>query len=170
MRDNQSKMAQAPRNQDNAQNGNHPDFEELTPPEEAALLIQLIFEEFEEILMNYPHHAAYCFAAITRLAGTTENLSYFARRLGMWLWIEVLTFQIEEPLSLDELAEHFETDTETVRTGIDELQKIREFDIESEGKGQIKLVPRMSKETVTHFAEQVLSGIEAGEQEEEIKS
>lgn len=163
-------MAQAPRNQDNTQNGNHSDFEELTPPEEASLLIQLVFEEFEDVLINYPHHVAYCFAAITRLAGTTEHLSNFARRLGMWLWIEVLSFQIEEPLSLDELAEHFETDTETIQTGIDELQKIREFDIESQHKGQIKLAPRMSKETVTHFAEQVLSGIEAGEQEEGIKT
>ena len=154
---------------DPEQNGNHPDLEELTPPEEASLLIQLVFEEFEEVLTNYPHHAAYCFASITRLASTTENLSYFARRLGMWLWVEVLTFQIEEPLSLNALAEHFETDTETVQTAIDELEKIREFEMEWERKGQIKLVPRMSKETVTHFADQVLSGIEAGEQEERAK-
>lgn len=147
-------------------NGNHPDSEELTPSEEAVFLIQLIFEEFEEILTNYPHHAAYCFASITRLASTTEKLSYFARRLGMWLWIEVLSFQIEEPLSLDKLAEHFETDTETVQTGIEELEKIKEFEMEWELKGRIKLIPRMSKETVTHFANQVLSGIEAGEQEE----
>ena len=148
-------------------NGNHPDLEELTPPEEAAFLIQLIFEEFEEILTNYPHHAAYCFASITRLASTTENLSRFARRLGMWLWIEVLAFQIEEPLSLDKLAEHFETDAETVQTGIDELEHIREFEMEWKLKERIKLVPRMSKETVTHFADQVLTGIEAREQGEE---
>ena len=169
-----SKMAQEQRNQDNfgspEQNGNHSDLEELTPPEEAAFLIQLIFEEFEEILMNYPHHAAYCFASITHLASTTENLSSFARRLGMWLWVEVLAFQIEEPLSLDELAEHFETDAETVQTGIEELEKVREFEMEWKRGGQIKIVPRMSKETVTHFAEQVLSGIEAGEQEERTKS
>lgn len=166
-------MAQERRNQDNLsnpeQNGNHLELEELTPPEEAALLIQLAFEEFEQILMDYPHHAAYCFAAITRLASTTENLSIFARRLGMWLWIEVLIFQIEEPLSLDELAEHFETDVKIVQTGIDELEKIREFDTEWKRKKKIKLIPRMSKETVTRFAEQVLNGIEAGEREERTK-
>ena len=163
-------MGQEHRDQSNLgnpdQNGDHLDHEELTPPEEASLLIQLIFEEFEEILMNYPHHAAYCFASITRLANTTEGLSHFARRLGMWLWIEVLSFQIEEPVSLDELAEHFETDTETVQTGIDELEGIREFEMEWELSGRIKLIPRMSKETVARFAEQVLRGIEAGEQEE----
>ena len=87
----------------------------------------------------------------------------------MWLWIEVLSFQIEEPLSLDKLAEHFETDTETVQTGIEELEKIKEFEMEWELKGRIKLIPRMSKETVTHFANQVLSGIEAGEQEERVE-
>ncbi|MDE0010256.1 MAG: hypothetical protein OXU36_03885 [Candidatus Poribacteria bacterium] len=164
-------MAQEPRiNIDSLeQNGNHLDLKELTPPEEAAFLIRFAFEEFEEIIMNYPHHAAYCFASITRLASTTENLSHFARRLGMWLWIEVLSFQIEEPLSLDKLAEHFETDTETVQTGIEELEKIREFEMEWELKGRIKLIPRMSKETVTHFANQVLSGIEAREQEERAK-
>ena len=163
-------MEQERRDQSNLgspdQNGDHLDLEELTPPEEASLLIQLVFEEFEEVLMNYPHHAAYCFASITRLANTTENLSHFSRRLGMWLWVEVLAFQIEEPVSLDELAEHFETDTETVQTGIDELEEIREFEMEWELSGRIKLIPRMSKETVTHFAEQVLRGIEAGKQEE----
>ena len=67
--------------------------------------------------MNYPHHTAYCFAAITRLAGTTEDLSNFVRRVGMSLWIEVLAFQIEEPLSLKALAEHLETDVKTVLKG-----------------------------------------------------
>lgn len=150
--------------------GNRPNLEELTPPEEAAFLIQFIFEEFEEILTNYPHHAAYCFASITRLASTTENLSHFARRLGMWLWIEVLAFQIEEPLSLDKLAEHFETDAETVQTGINELENIKEFELEWKLKERIKLVPRMSKETVIHFADQVLTGIEAREQGEKVEA
>ena len=165
-------MAQEPRiNIDSSkQNGNHLDLEELTPPEEASFLIQIAFEEFEEILTNYPHHAAYCFASITRLASTTENLSHFARRLGMWLWVEVLAFQTEEPLSLSELAEHFETDAQTVQSGIEDLEKIREFEMEWELKGRIKLVPRMSKETVTHFANQVLTGIEAGEQEKRAES
>lgn len=158
-------MAQAPRNQDNTQNGNHPDLEGLTPPEEAALLIRFAFEEFEEIIMNYPHHAAYCFAAITRLAGTTEDLSNFVRRVGMSLWIEVLAFQIEEPLNLKEIAEHLETDVETVLKGVDKLVEIREFDIEWKRKQQIKLIPRMSKETVAQFAEHVISGIEAGQRE-----
>lgn len=163
-------MGQEQRDQSNlgnpGQNGNHLDLEELTPPEEASLLIQLVFEEFEEILMNYPHHAAYCFASISCLANTTENLSHFARRLGMWLWVEVLSFQIEEPVSLDELAEHFETDMETVQTGINELEGIREFEMEWELSGRIKLIPRMSKRTVIRFAEQVLRGIEAGERGE----
>ncbi len=163
-------MAQAPRNQDNSQNGKHPDLEELTPPEEAAFLIRFAFEEFEEIIMNYPHHSAYCFAAITRLAGTNEDLTNLTRRIGMWLWMEVLAFQIEEPLILKELAADLEIDVETVLTGIDELVRIREFDIESKHKQKIKLIPRMSKETVTHFAEQVLSGIEAGQQVEGTRS
>lgn len=153
-----------------AQNGNPPVPEELTLPEEALFLIQLIFEEFEEIIINYPHHAGYCFASITRLVDTTENLSQFARRLGMWLWIEVLAFQTEEPLDITELAEHFEIDQETIQTGINELVNAEEFEIEWEREGHIKLVPRMLKETVIHFAEQVLSGIEAGEQEEGVSS
>lgn len=148
------------------QNGNPSVPEELTLPEEAMFLIQLIFEEFEEIIINYPHHAAYCLASITRLVDTTENLSQFARRLGMWLWIEVLAFQTEEPLDLTELAEHFEIDQDTVQTGLDELISAEEFEIEWEREGHIKLVPRMLKETVIHFAGQVLHGIEAGEQEE----
>ncbi|MDE0428035.1 MAG: hypothetical protein OXN25_24535 [Candidatus Poribacteria bacterium] len=165
-------MAQEPRiNIDSPeQNGNHLELEGLTPPEEASLLIQLAFEEFEEIIMSYPHHAAYCFAAITRLAGTNENLSTFARRLGMWLWVEVLAFQVEEPLNLKELAEHLETDVETVLIGMDELVEIREFDIEWKRKREIKLIPRMSKETVTLFAEHVISGIEAGQREVETES
>ena len=148
------------------QNGNPPVSDALTLPEEAMFLIQLIFEEFEEILINYPHHAGYCLASITRLVDTTENLSQFTRRLGMWLWIEVLAFQTEEPLDLTELAEHFEIDQETIQTGIRELVNAEEFEIEWEREGHIKLVPRMLKETVIHFAEQVLNGIEAGEQEE----
>ena len=152
------------------QNGNPPTPEELTLPEEATFLIQLIFEEFEEILINYPHHAAYCLASITRLVHTTENLSQFARRLGMWLWIEVLAFQTEEPLDLTEFVEQFETDQETIQNGIDELVNTEEFEIEWEREGHIKLVPRMLKETVIHFAEQVLNGIEAGEQEEGVVS
>lgn len=150
------------------QNGNPPAPEELTLPEEATFLIHLIFEEggFEDLLMNYPHHAAYCFASITRLAETTADVSHFARRLGMWLWFEVFSFQIEEPLSLKELAEHFDTDVKTIQNAIDELVKIRDFDVEWQERDDIKLIPRMSKETVLNFAEQVLSGIEAGEQEE----
>lgn len=148
------------------QNGNHLDIEELTLSEEAALLIQLIFEEFEELLNDYPHHAAYCFASIIHLADTDEDLSHFARRLGMWLWIEVLSFQTEEPLSLSGLAEHFETDVKTVQTGIDELVKTGQFKMEWKQRNKIKLAPRMIKKTVIHFAEQVLSGIEAGEQAE----
>ena len=152
------------------QNGNPPVPEELTLPEEAIFLIQLIFEEFEEIIINYPHHAAYCLASITRLVHTTENLSQFARRLGMWLWIEVLAFQTEEPLDLTELGEHFEIDQKAIQTGISELVNAEEFEIEWEREGHIKLVPRMLKETVIHFAEQVLSGIEAGEQEEGVSA
>ena len=148
------------------QNGNPPVPEELTLPEEALFLIQLIFEEFEEIIINYPHHAGYCLASITRLVDTSENLSQFARRLGMWLWIEVLAFQIEEPLDLTELAEHFEIDQKAIQTGISELVNAEEFEIEWEREGHIKLVPRMLKETVILFAEQVLNGIEASEQEE----
>ena len=148
------------------QNGNHLDVEELTLPEEAAFLIQLIFEEFEELLNDYPHHAAYCFASITHLVDATEDLSHFARRLGMWLWIEVLSFQTEEPLSLSELADHFETDVETVQKGIDELVEAGQFKMEWKQENKIKLAPRMLKETVIHFAEQVLKGIKMGEQEE----
>ncbi len=160
-------MAQEPRiNIDSPeQNGNHLDLEELTPPEEAAFLIRFAFEEFEEIIMNYPHHAAYAFAAISQLAGTNKDISNFTRRLGMWLWMEVLAFQIEEPLSLKELAEHLETDVKTVLNEIDALVEIREFDIEWKRKGEIKLIPRMSKETVARFAEHVISGIEAGQRE-----
>ena len=166
-------MKQKKRNQGNfdnsEQNGSHPVVEELTLPEEAMFLIQLIFEEFEEIIINYPHHAAYCFASITRLVNTTENLSHFTRRLGMWLWIEVLAFQTEEPLDLMEFVEQFEMDVETIETGINELVNMEEFQIEWEQEKQIKLVPRMSKETVIHFAEQVLSGIRAGKNEEGVE-
>lgn len=151
-------------------NGNHLDVEELTLPEEAAFLIQLIFEEFEEVLNDYPHHAAYCFASIIYLSDTTENLSHFARRLGMWLWIEVLSFQTEEPLSLQDLAKHFETDVKVVQAGIDELVKTGQFEMEWKHRNKIKLVPRMRKETVIRFAEQVVSGIEMGEQEEGAES
>ena len=148
------------------QNGNGSVSDELTLSEEAALLIQLIFEEFDELLNDYPHHAAYCFASIIHLAETTEDLSHFARRLGMWLWIEVLSFQTEEPLSLRKLAEHFDTNVKNVRTGINELVKTGQFKMEWKRHNQIKLAPRMIKETVIHFAEQVLSGLEAGEREE----
>lgn len=150
------------------QNGNSAVSDELTLAEEAGFLIHLIFEEgdFEDLLMNYPHHAAYCFASITRLADTTANVSHFARRLGMWLWFEVFSFQTEEPLSLRELATHFDTNVKTIQNAIDELVKIRDFDIEWQERDDIKLIPRMSKETVLNFAEQVLRGIEAGEQEE----
>ena len=151
---------------DPEQNGNHLDIEELTLSEEAAFLIQLIFEEFEELLNDYPHHAAYCFASIIHLSDTAENLSHFARRLGMWLWIEVLSFQTEEPLNLGDLAEHFETDVKTVQSGIDELVETGQFKMEWKQQNKIKLAPRMLKETVIHFAEQVVSGIEMGEQEE----
>lgn len=162
--------AQDQRNFGNSeQNGNHPLPEAPTPSEEATFLIQLTFEEFEEIIINYPHHAAYCFASITDLAETTENLSHFARRLGMWLWIEVLAFQIEEPLALMKFAEHFETDLETVQIGINQLVDAEKFKIEWEREGEIKLAPRMSKETVIHFAEQVLNGIKVGEREEGAK-
>ncbi|MXV73122.1 hypothetical protein F4Z99_02455 [Candidatus Poribacteria bacterium] len=148
------------------QNGNHLDIQELTLSEEAAFLIQLIFEEFEELLNDYPHHAAYCFASIIHLADTDEDLSHFTRRLGMWLWIEVLSFQTEEPLSLPKLADHFETDVKTVQNGIDELIKTGQFEMEWKHRNKIKLVPRMLKETVLRFAEQVVSGIEAGKQAE----
>ena len=147
------------------QNGNGSVSDELTLSEEAASLIHLIFEEFEELLNDYPHHAAYCFASIIHLSETTEELSHFARRLGMWLWIEVLAFQIEEPLSLRKLAEHFDTNVKNVQTGINELVKTGQFKIEWKRRNQVKLAPRMIKETVIHFAEQVLSGLEAGERE-----
>lgn len=163
-------MKQKKQNQGNfgnsEQNGNSSVSDELTLAEEAGFLIQIAFEEFEEIIINYPHHAAYCFASITRLVDTTENLSHFTRRLGMWLWIEALAFQTEEPLDLTELAEHFEIDQKSVQTGISELVNAEEFEIEWEQEKQIKLVPRMVKETVIHFAERVLSGIRAGKQEE----
>lgn len=148
------------------QNGHHLDGEELTLPEEAAFLIELIFEEFEELLNDYPHHAAYCFASIMHLVDTAEGLSHFTRRLGMWLWIEVLSFQTEEPLNLTELAKHFETDVKTVQSGIDELVETGQFKMEWKQQNKIKLAPRMLKETVIRFAEQVVSGIEMGEQEE----
>jgi hypothetical protein len=166
-------MTKKKRNQGNfdnlEQNGNPPGTDELTLAEEAGFLIQIAFEEFEEIIINYPHHAAYCFASITRLVDTTESLSHFARRLGMWLWIEVLAFQTEEPLDLMEFVEQFEIDLETIQTGINELVDVGEFEIEWEQENQIKLVPRMSKETVIHFAAQVLSGIRAGKQEEGVE-
>ena len=152
------------------QNGNHLDIEELTLSEEAAFLIQLIFEEFEELLNDYPHHAAYCFASIIYLSDTEEELSHFARRLGMWLWIEVLSFQTEEPLSLRKLAKHFETDVKTVQSGIDELVQTGQFKMEWIQQNKIKLAPRMIKETVFRFAEQVVSGLEMGEQEEGAES
>ena len=167
-------MAQERKNQDpfgnSEQSGNGSVSDELTLSEEAALLIQLIFEEFEELLNDYPHHAAYCFASIIHLSETTEDLSHFARRLGMWLWIEVLSFQIEEPLSLRKLAEHFDTNVKNIQTGINELVKTGQFKIEWKRRNQIKLAPRMIKETVIHFAEQVLSGLEAGESEEGVSS
>lgn len=152
------------------QNGNSSVSDELTLAEEARFLIQIAFEEFEEIIINYPHHAAYCFASITRLVDTTENLSHFTRRLGMWLWIEVLAFQTEEPLDLTEFVEQFDIDVETIETGINELVTAEEFKIEWEQEKQIKLVPRMAKETVIHFAERVLSGIRVGKQEEGVES
>ena len=162
-------MEQEKLNKDNfgdpGQNGDHLDTEELTLSEEAAFLIRISFEEFEDILNDYPHHAAYCFASIIHLSETTEDISHFARRLGMWLWIEVICFQTEEPLSLRKLAEHFDTNVKNIRTGINELVKTGQFKIEWKQGNQIKLVPRMIKETVTHFAEQVLSGLEAGERE-----
>ena len=161
------KQKQNQSNLDNSeQNGSPSVSDELTLAEEAGFLIQIAFEEFEEIIINYPHHAAYCFASITRLVETTENLSHFTRRLGMWLWIEVLAFQTEEPLDLTEFVKQFEIDLESIQTGINELVNTKEFEIEWEQEKQIKLVPRMSKETVIHFAEQVLSGIRAGKQEE----
>ena len=167
-------MAHEKQNGDNfddiEQNGNHLDVEELTLPEEAGFLIQLVFEEFEELLNDYPHHAAYCFASIIHLSDTAEDLSRFARRLGMWLWIEVLSFQTEEPLNLGELAEHFETDMKTVQNGIDELVKTGQFEMEWKHRNKIKLVPRMLKETVIRFAEQVVSGIEMGERGEGAES
>jgi len=139
-------MAQEPRiSIDSSEhNGNHLDLKKLTPPEEAAFLIRFAFEEFEEITMSYPHHAAYCFAAITQLAGTNKNISDFTRRLGMSLCMEVLTFHIEKPLSLEELAEHLETDMKIFLKGIGELVEIRGFDIEWKREGKIKLVSRMS--------------------------
>lgn len=146
-------------------NGNSHADDGPTLPEEAESLIQIVFEEFEDVLGDYPHHATYCFASITRLAHTDENLSHLARRVGMWLWIKVLSFEIESPLSLKELAEHFDIGTKALRTVIDELVRAGEFDMEWHRKGQIKLAPRMLRETVIYFAEQVLSGIEEAERE-----
>lgn len=158
-------------------NGNHADaLEDLSLPEEAAFLIQLAFEELEDVLVDYPHHGTFCFAAITRLVHTEAELSTLARRVGMWLWMEVLAFQIEEPLSIAELAEHFDIRTETVEKAVDELANAEEFEVEWKEKDQIKLAPRLLAETVLHFAEQVMSGIEETEralqeeQEEEEKS
>lgn len=164
------KKKQNQSNLDNSeQNGSPSVSDELTLAEEAGFLIQIAFEEFEEIIINYPHHAAYCFASITRLVETTENLSHFTRRLGMWLWIEVLAFQIEEPLDLAEFVEQFEVDLKSIQAGINELVNMKEFEIEWEQEKQIKLVPRMAQETVIHFAEQVLSGIRAGKNEEGVE-
>ncbi|RKU19247.1 hypothetical protein C6500_11140 [Candidatus Poribacteria bacterium] len=166
-------MKQKKQNQSNLdnseQNGSPSVSDELTLAEEAGFLIQIAFEEFEEIIINYPHHAAYCFASITRLVETTENLSHFTRQLGMWLWIEVLAFQIEEPLDLAEFVEQFEVDLKSIQAGINELVSMKEFEIEWEQEKQIKLVPRMAQETVIHFAEQVLSGIRAGKNEEGVE-
>ena len=61
----------------------------------------------------------------------------------MWLWIEVLSFQTEEPLSLHELVEHFETDEKTVQAGIDELVKAGQFKMEWKQENKIKMAPRM---------------------------
>ncbi len=145
-------------------NGDYADaLEDFSLPEEAAFLIQLAFEELEEVLADYPHHGTYCFAAITRLVHTEVELSPLARRIGMWLWMEVLAFQIEEPLSISELAEHFEVLPKTVENVIDELAKAKEFEVEWKEKDEIKLAPRLLGETVIHFAEQVLSGIEESE-------
>ena len=77
-----------------------------------------------------------------------------------------MLFQTEEPLDLAKFVEQFEIDVETIETGINELVTAEEFKIEWEQEKQIKLVPRMAKETVIHFAERVLSGIRAGKQEE----
>ena len=140
--------------------------EGLTLTEEAESLIQLIFQEFEETIINYPHHVAYCLSSIIHLSETTGGLSHFAQRLGMWLWIEVLAFQVEEPVSLLKLAEHFDTEPETIQSGIEELAAAKEFKIEWQTEMDIKLVPRMSKGTVLHFAEQALGAIAAVEQEE----
>ena len=156
------------------QNGN-PVEEEWTLLDEASLLIHLILEQddeddgFQDILMNYPHHAAYCLAAITRLVDTTADISHFARRLGMWLWLEVFSFTIEEPLSIRRLAKHLDTNAKTIRDAIDELVKIRDFDIEWEKKNRIKLIPRTSEETVRLFAEKVLSGLKAGRKEQGVE-
>ena len=55
------------------QNGNPLGSHELTLSEEAAFLIRLVFEEFEELLSDYPHHAAYCFASITPSGGYSRR-------------------------------------------------------------------------------------------------
>ena len=146
-------------------NGNHHGdaMDELSLPEEAAFLIQLAFEELEDVLIDYPHHGTYCFAAITRLAHPEIELSFIARRIGMWLWMEVLVFQIEEPLSLSELAEHFDIPQEVLENALDELVSAQEFEMEWKEKGEVKLAPRLLSETVIHFAEQVLGGIEDAE-------
>ncbi len=163
-------MAQEQRHQgnfDNSEhNGNPQAAGELTLPEEAEVLIHLALEELVDILVDYPHHATYCFASITRLAHTDENISHLARRFGMWLWIKVLAFEIEEPLCFSELAAHFDIALREAETVIDELVRAGEFDMEWDEEGRLKLAPRMLKETVIYFAEQVLSGIEAAERAE----
>jgi len=163
-------MAHQKRNQGNFGNPEHNGKPhaacELTLPEEAEVLIQLALEELADILVDYPHHATYCFASITRLAHTNENISYLARRFGMWLWMKVLAFEIEEPLCFSELAAHFDTELREAETVIDELVSAGEFNMEWNEEGQLKLAPCMLKETVIYFAEQVLSGIEDAEQAE----
>lgn len=148
-------------------NGNHHGdaMDEFPLPEEASFLIQLAFEELEEILIDYPHHGTYCFAAITRLAHPDLELSTIARRVGMWLWMEVLAFQTEEPLSLSELAEHFNITQEVFENALDELVSAKEFQMEWKEKDEVKLVPSLLSETIIHFAEQVLAGIEDAERE-----
>lgn len=148
-------------------NGNPPAdaIDEFSLPEEASFLIHLAFEELEEVLMDYPHHGTYCFAAITRLVHTEVELSTLARRIGMWLWMEVLAFQTEEPLSISELAEHFSISPGDFEDALDELLDAEEFELEWKEKDEVKLVPRLLAETIIHFAEQVLGGIEEAERD-----
>ena len=148
-------------------NGSPRSPETLTLSGEAELLIHLAFEGGEEIIVQYPHHAAYCFASIACLVQKVEGLTDFERRVGMWLWMEVLTFQTEEALDCDALAEHFETDTATIRAAIDALVNAKQFKVEWSMNADVKVVPRLTKESVLLFAEQVLEGIETGEREEE---